>query len=108
MTAFRSRLSQITFAVALILAVILLLELALIPAWPHISRTWLQAHPWLWQHSDDRTQVRLYIDSWFVAIAFLVIAWLGGGSYRRRSLIVSGANIVGFPALFFTLLALTT
>jgi hypothetical protein len=77
-----------------------------IPAWPHISRTWLQAHPWLWQHSDDRTQVRLYIDSWFVAIAFFVIAWLGAGSYRRRSLIVSGANILGFPALLFTLLAL--
>ena len=106
--AFRSRLSQIIFAVSLILALVLSLELALIPAWPHISRTWLRVHPWLWQHSDDKTLVRLYIDSWFMAIVLFVLAWLGFGSYRRRSLIVSGANIVGFPAVFFTLLALTT
>jgi len=107
MAAFRSRVSQIIFAIALGLAVVLLLELALIPAWPHTSRTWIRAHPWLWQHSDDKTLLRLYIDSWFIAIVLFVLAWLGAGPYRRRSLIVLGANMAGFPALFFTLFALT-
>jgi hypothetical protein len=108
MTAFRSKASQVILAVSLVLAVVLLLELALTPTWPHISRTWLRDHPWLWSHSDDKTLLRLYIDSWFVALVLFVLAWLGAGSYKRRSLIVSGANIVGFPALFVALFSLTT
>ena len=108
MTAFRSRVSQLILTISLVLAVVLLLELALIPAWPHISRTWLRGHPWLWTHSDDKALLRLYINSWFVALVLFVLAWFGAGSYKRRSLIVSGANIVGFTALFLLLFALTT
>lgn len=106
-TALRSRVSQIIFAVALALAVVLMLELALIPGWPHILRRWLLTHPWLRQHSDDKTLLRLYIDSWFTTIMLFAFAWLGAGPYRRRSLIVSGANLIGFPVLFFTSLAFT-
>jgi hypothetical protein len=87
------------------MAAVLLAELSLIPLLPHISHSWLVGHPWLWRHSDDRSFERLFINSWLAAIGLLIISLGGLGKPRRLALVVSGANVVGFPALFFALLA---
>jgi hypothetical protein len=83
-----------------------LAELSLIPVWPHISRPWLISHQWLWSHSDDKSLLRLYIDSWFVAMGLLVISLGGSGRLRWVPFLISGTNVIGFPALFFALLIL--
>jgi hypothetical protein len=88
------------------MTVVLLAELSLIPVWPHISRPWLISHPWLWRHSDDKSLLRLFIDSWSVAIGLLVISLGGLGRLRWVSFLISGANVIGFPTLFFALLTL--
>ena len=48
--------------------------------------------------------MRLYIRSWFSAVAVLAFALLGLGTQRRRAMVVSVVNVIGFPLLFFTLL----
>ena len=105
---FRLGLSRATLVGSAILAVVLLLELSLIPFWSHISRTWLHAHPWLWRHSDDRSLLHLYFDSWFAAIITFFISLVGLGPYRRKSFIAAASNLIGFPTLFFGLLMLGT
>ena len=103
---YRLRLSQMTLVCSILAAAVLILELSIIPALPYISRTWLHAHPWLWRHYDDRSLLRVYINSWFVSIVLFLISLIGLGKCRRRSFIICALNVVGFPALFFGLLAL--
>jgi len=102
----RLQLSRLVTVCSIVIAVVLLAELSLIPMWPHISRPWLIAHPWLWRHADDKSVLRLFIDSWFIAIGFLLVSLAGSGKLRWMSFIISAANVVGFPLLFFALLAL--
>jgi hypothetical protein len=103
---YRLRLSQITLVCSVAVAIVLLAELSLIPVWSHISRAWLHAHPWLWRHSDDKSLLRLFIDSWAVAIGLLFISLVGLGKCKQKSFAVSVSSVIGFPALFFGLLAL--
>jgi hypothetical protein len=88
------------------MAAVLLAELSLIPMLSYISRPWLFSHPWLWRHSDDRTLLHLFIDSWATAIGMLLLSLGGLGKLRRVSFLISAANVVGFPALFLALLSL--
>lgn len=103
---YRRGLSVLITVCSIVMAVVLLAELSLIPMWSHISRPWLISHPWLLRHSDDKSQLRLFIDSWVTAIGMLLLSLGGLGKRRRVSILVSGANVVGFPALFLALLAL--
>ena len=103
---YRIWLSRLVTVSSIAMAVVLLAELSLIPMWPHISRPWLIAHSWLWRHSDDKSLLRLYIDSWTTAIGLLLISLGGSGKLRRVSFLISGANVIGFPALFLVLLTL--
>ena len=103
---YRLRLSFLITICSIVMAMVLLAELSLMPMWPHISRPWLISHLWLWRHSDDKRLLRLFIDSWFMAIGVLFVSLGGLGKLRWVSFTISGANVVGFPALFFALLAL--
>ena len=103
---YRLRLSRIITVCSIVMTVVLLAELSLIPVWPHISRPWLISHPWLWRHSDDKSLLRLFIDSWFVATGLLSLSLGGLGKLRWMSFLISSANAIGFPALFFALLTL--
>jgi hypothetical protein len=103
---YRLQLSRIITVCSIVMTVVLLAELSMIPAWPHIPRPWLISHPWLWRHSDDKSLLSLFIDSWAVAIGLLFISLGGLGKLRRVSFLISGANVIGFPALFFALLTL--
>jgi len=106
LNAYRLRLSGLVTVCSIVMAAALLTELSLIPIWPHISRPWLISHPWLWRHSDDKSLLRLFVDSWAMAIGLLVISLGGLGKRRWVAFLISSANVLGFPALFFTLLAL--
>jgi hypothetical protein len=46
----------------------------------------------------------LFINSWLVSIGFLIASLGGLGKLRRVAFLISVANVVGFPALFFALL----
>lgn len=102
----RLQLSRITLVCSVVIAVVLLLELSIIPMWSHISRPWLRAHPWLWRHSDDKSLLRLFVDSWLTAIGLLIFSLVGFGKDRQRSFVISISSVIGFPTLFFGLVAL--
>jgi hypothetical protein len=104
---YRIRLSLLTMVCSIVMAAVLLAELSSIFVSPHISHLWLVGHSWLWRHSDEKSFVRLFIDSWLAAIGLLIASLGGLGTLRRVALIVSGANVLGFPALFFALLAVS-
>jgi hypothetical protein len=103
---YRTLLGYFTLVGALAVALLLVLELSMIPIFGHISRAWFHAHPWFRQHSDDKSVLRLYVDSWVLAVAILGISFLSNGDRRRKSLIVSAASVIGFPIFFFIALSL--
>jgi hypothetical protein len=104
---YRLRLSALMSVLSIVMSAVLFAELFLIPLSSHISRPWLFSHPWLWRHSDDRTLLHLFINSWVTAIGMLLLSLGGLGKLRRVSILLSGANVVGFPTLFWAALVLS-
>ncbi len=102
---YRIRLSRLATVCSLVAAVVFFAELSMILIFPYVSHSWLLGHPWLWKHSDDKSFERLFINSWLIAIGLLIVSIGGLGKVRRVALIVSAANVVGFPALFVALLS---
>ena len=106
LTDLRMRLSTATFWSSVIVAVVLLFEIALLFVASY-GRVWLLHHfHWLRMHADDRSLLHLFANSWAVAILISFLCLFGIGRGRRRSVILSVSNVVGFPATLVAVVVL--
>jgi hypothetical protein len=90
---WRKEAARVTLVLAIAIAALLIVENS------HIPHPFLRRHQWLWEHSDDRSIIRILINSWMSSVVVWLISLIGAGSVRRKAFAISASNVVGFPLM---------
>lgn len=95
----RRKLSKVLTIVSVSISIWMLFEIGWL-CMSGFAHHWLFIHwKWGWAHTSHQTYLRMFIDSWLVAVVAWLVNLMGSGDERRRGFVIGAGNMLGFPAM---------